>query len=173
MTQSLIFDPLIPWPVLWAAVGLAGLLLAFALWRGLGGWWLRGLAVSVVLIALANPALQEEDRAPLSDIVIAVVDESASQPDAVVPLPILRTGASLAGRQNRRMERTACILSSRRSRGERLMAGSMWRTVPQGVRRVVRSRHRLRTIEQDETMESTGPVACRSCRFSMGRSNQG
>ncbi|MEF3048586.1 hypothetical protein [Pseudotabrizicola sp. L79] len=79
MTQSLIFDPLIPWPVLWAALAVAVGLLSLALWRGLTGWWLRGLAVAVVLLALANPALQEEDRAAQTDIVIAVVDESASQ----------------------------------------------------------------------------------------------
>jgi hypothetical protein len=79
MTQSLIFDPLIPWPALWAALAFAAVLLALALWRGLAGWWLRGLAAAVVLAALANPALQQEDRKSQSDIVIAVVDQSASQ----------------------------------------------------------------------------------------------
>ena len=79
MTGSLIFDPLVPWPVLWALIAVAALLLIIALWRGLGGWWLRGLTATVLLTALANPALQEEDRAPLTDIVIAVVDDSASQ----------------------------------------------------------------------------------------------
>ncbi len=79
MTQSLIFDPLIAWPALWGAVAFAVVLLAVALWRGLAGWWLRGLAAAVILLALANPALQEENRSPQSDIVIAVVDGSASQ----------------------------------------------------------------------------------------------
>jgi hypothetical protein len=79
MTQSLIFDPLIPWPILWGAVAFALVLLGLALWRGLAGWWLRGLAAGVILLALANPALQKENRSPQSDIVIAVVDESASQ----------------------------------------------------------------------------------------------
>lgn len=79
MTQTLIFDPLVPWPVLWTAGLLALALVGLALLRGLSGWWLRAVALSVVLAALANPALQEEDRAPQTDIVIAVVDESASQ----------------------------------------------------------------------------------------------
>ena len=79
MTGSIVFDPLLSWPVLWALIGVAVLLLIAALWRGLAGWWLRGLTAAVLLTALANPALQEEDRAPLSDIVIAVVDDSASQ----------------------------------------------------------------------------------------------
>lgn len=79
MTQSLIFDPLVPWVVIASLAALAVVLLAVALWRGLSGWWLRGLALGVVLVALANPALQEEERSPLTDIVILVVDESASQ----------------------------------------------------------------------------------------------
>ncbi|WP_431298518.1 hypothetical protein [Tabrizicola sp. BL-A-41-H6] len=79
MTQTLIFDPLVPWVVIAALGGLAVVLLAVAVWRGLGGWWLRGLALGVLLVALANPALQEEERSPLNDIVILVVDESASQ----------------------------------------------------------------------------------------------
>ncbi|MCE6958857.1 hypothetical protein LAZ40_07325 [Cereibacter sphaeroides] len=79
MNGTVVFDPILPWPVIWALGGAALLLVALALWRGLSGWWLRALALGVLLAALANPALQEEDRAPLSDIVIAVVDESASQ----------------------------------------------------------------------------------------------
>ena len=79
MTGTLVFDPLLPWLVLYAATGLAVLGIMVALWRGLAGWWLRGLTAAVLLLAIANPSLQEEDRAPLSDIVLAVVDDSASQ----------------------------------------------------------------------------------------------
>ena len=79
MTGQIIFDPLIPWPLLAviAAVAMAGVLLAA--WRGLTGWALRGMAALVVLGALAGPSYQQEDRAPLSDIVLLVEDESASQ----------------------------------------------------------------------------------------------
>ncbi|EEE36607.1 hypothetical protein RKLH11_440 [Rhodobacteraceae bacterium KLH11] len=79
MTGTVIFDPLIPWPVLAvvAAIALAGIVLA--LWRGLMGWALRGLAAVVVLAALAGPVYQTEDRAPLTDIVLMLEDESASQ----------------------------------------------------------------------------------------------
>ncbi len=77
--MDVIFDPLVPlMPLAALAVVLAGLLV-FAIWRGLPGWWLRGLAGIVVLIALANPALQDEDREPLSDIVMMMIDRSASQ----------------------------------------------------------------------------------------------
>ena len=79
MTGTLLFDPLIPWPVLAgiALVALAGI--ALALWRGLSGWALRALAVFALLGALAGPVYQIEDRAPLSDIVLLIEDQSASQ----------------------------------------------------------------------------------------------
>jgi hypothetical protein len=76
---TLVFDPLLPWLLLYAVAAVAALSVAVALWRGLSGWWLRGLAAAVLLLALCNPSLQQEDRAPLSDIVLAIVDESASQ----------------------------------------------------------------------------------------------
>jgi hypothetical protein len=79
MTQSVIFAPLVGWPVLAALAALAVVFVGLALWRGLPGWWLRGLGLAALLAALANPALQEEERQNLSDIVILVVDESASQ----------------------------------------------------------------------------------------------
>lgn len=40
---------------------------------------MRGFAAAALLAALSGPALQREDRQPLSDIVILLVDDSASQ----------------------------------------------------------------------------------------------
>ena len=85
MTGTLVLDPLIPLVLLYGVAGLALLSLILAVWRRLGGWWLRGLASLALLAALANPAIQQEDRDPLSDIVIMVVDESASQRIGVRP----------------------------------------------------------------------------------------
>ena len=79
MTQTVIFDPLVPLAVLWALTALAAVLLGFGIWRRLAGWALRALAAGFLLVALAGPSLQEEDRKALSDIVILVVDQSASQ----------------------------------------------------------------------------------------------
>ena len=76
--DALDFSPLLPLPVI---AGLAALTLfatGVALWRGLTGWWLRGLAALVLLAALAGPSLRREDRAPVSNIAIVVVDDSAS-----------------------------------------------------------------------------------------------
>jgi hypothetical protein len=79
MTGTVLFDPLVPWLVLaiLAAVVLGGVILALV--RGLNGWALRGMAGLVVLAALTGPAFQQEDRAPLSDIVFLAEDQSASQ----------------------------------------------------------------------------------------------
>ncbi|WP_425044494.1 hypothetical protein [Primorskyibacter sp. S87] len=79
MTGTILFDPLVPWPI-WA--GLAVLSVAaivLAGWKGLSGWALRALAAIVVLGALTGPVYQIEDRSPLSDIVLLVEDRSASQ----------------------------------------------------------------------------------------------
>ncbi|HMO73043.1 MAG TPA: hypothetical protein PKC84_15630, partial [Paracoccaceae bacterium] len=93
MTGTLILAPLMPVTILAGIALLALALVGLALHKGLSGWWLRGLAAAAILGALANPSWQEEDRAPLSDIVIAVVDESASQRIAERPA---QTAAALA-----------------------------------------------------------------------------
>jgi hypothetical protein len=79
MSRTVIFDPLVPLPLIWALAAVAVVMLAFAIWRGLRGWPLRGLAMLALGLALVNPSLQEENRKPLSDIILAVVDDSASQ----------------------------------------------------------------------------------------------
>ena len=79
MTSSIVYDPLIPFALLLTVAVIAGLGVLIAALRGLNGWPLRALAALVVLGALLNPSYQQEDRAPLSDIVLIVEDESASQ----------------------------------------------------------------------------------------------
>ncbi|WP_019954497.1 membrane protein [Yoonia vestfoldensis] len=79
MTGTVIFDPLIPLIAVYGLAGLVVVAVTLAVWRRLPGWWLRGLAGVALLAAMANPSLQREDRAPLSDIIMVVVDESASQ----------------------------------------------------------------------------------------------
>ena len=79
MTQTIVFDPLVPLALLIAAAVVVFAGLALALWRGLAGAWLRGLGGVVVIAALAGPNLQREERGNLNDIVVIVSDESASQ----------------------------------------------------------------------------------------------
>ena len=79
MMQTILFDPLLAWPVIYVLGAALALITAIAIWRGLKGWPLRLLAGAVLVTALANPALQQEEREALSDIVLLVIDESASQ----------------------------------------------------------------------------------------------
>lgn len=79
MSGSVVFDPLLPWWLIAALAGMALAACALALHRGLSGWALRALGGLVVLGALAGPIYQQEDREALTDIVLLVEDESASQ----------------------------------------------------------------------------------------------
>jgi hypothetical protein len=79
MTSTIVFDPMIPLLLLGAVAVIALAAIVLAVLRGLQGWALRGLAMLVVLAALSGPSFQQEDRAPLSDIVIMLEDSSASQ----------------------------------------------------------------------------------------------
>ncbi|MCR9124884.1 MAG: hypothetical protein NXH82_02045 [Rhodobacteraceae bacterium] len=79
MNATILFDPLIPWPAIAAVAMLALAGVGLALWRGLSGWALRGLAAVVLIAALTGPVYQREDRAPLADIVVLLEDRSASQ----------------------------------------------------------------------------------------------
>ena len=76
---SVSFSPLIPAFALWA-VGAVALLLAVlaVLSRGPVAI-LRAIALALVLLALANPALVQEEREKVKDIVAVVIDRSTSQ----------------------------------------------------------------------------------------------
>ncbi|SMG06970.1 hypothetical protein [Paracoccus sp. J56] len=77
--NGLVFDPLLPWPVIGALAVLALLVALWSVWQGLRGWLWRGAAGLAVAAALAGPALESGIRNKLSDIVILLDDRSASQ----------------------------------------------------------------------------------------------
>ena len=52
---------------------------AALIWRGVRGAWLRALSMALLLLALCDPNLVQENRRPLKDIVAVVVDRSESQ----------------------------------------------------------------------------------------------
>ena len=75
---SIAFDPLLPWPVL-AVLGAIGLVLVLlGLRAGARGTIWRLGSIAVVLAALANPALIEEQRKPIADVALIVIDDSDS-----------------------------------------------------------------------------------------------
>ena len=76
------FAPFFSWPILAALGALALVLAVTALLRGVRGATLRTLALAALLMALANPTLNQEDREQLSTIVPIVVDRSQSQETA-------------------------------------------------------------------------------------------
>ena len=57
---------------------IALLILAFSVYRGAHGAWARLIAVTIVLLALANPLIVTETREGLSNIVALVIDRSQS-----------------------------------------------------------------------------------------------
>jgi hypothetical protein len=79
MSWSIEFIPFVPWTVLWIITAIGVLLLVLLFWRARRGAILRLLAFAMLLLALANPHLKQEDREPLNDIVTVVVDDSQSQ----------------------------------------------------------------------------------------------
>jgi hypothetical protein len=79
MSWSVEFLPFVPWPVL-GGLGAAGAVLLLALfWRSRRGALLRFLSFALLLLAIANPHLKQEDREPLNDVLAVVVDDSQSQ----------------------------------------------------------------------------------------------
>ncbi len=79
MSWSVEFIPLVPWPMLWAIAAVGALLLGLLFWRSRRGALLRLASFALLLLAIANPHLKQEDREPLNDVVAVVVDDSQSQ----------------------------------------------------------------------------------------------
>lgn len=79
MSWSIEFIPFVPWPVLWTIAAIGAVLLVALFWWARRGAVLRLIAFALLLLAVANPHLKQEDREPLNDVVAVVVDESQSQ----------------------------------------------------------------------------------------------
>jgi hypothetical protein len=73
------FAPLVPMPVLWAAIACAVAMAALLLSVRNRGAVLRAAALGLLVLALANPSFTREDREPLSSVAVVVVDKSPSQ----------------------------------------------------------------------------------------------
>ncbi|MGD1933719.1 MAG: hypothetical protein ACFB0Z_04280 [Candidatus Phaeomarinobacter sp.] len=72
------FSPLIPEWLLGVATVLVVALLVTGIWRrGSGVWW-RSAAYAALLIALFNPSALREEREPVTDVAVLVVDKSQS-----------------------------------------------------------------------------------------------
>jgi hypothetical protein len=76
---SIDFSPMVPIPLFLAGAVLAAVLVGLLLFRRSPGAPLRALALGLVVTALANPTLKEEERENLGNVAIVVLDESTSQ----------------------------------------------------------------------------------------------
>jgi len=79
MSWSVEFIPFVPWPVFWAVAAAGLVLLSLLFWRSRRGAVLRALSFLLLLLAIANSHLKQEDREPLNDVVAVVVDDTQSQ----------------------------------------------------------------------------------------------
>src|SRR5262245_41092287 len=104
MNWTIEFLPFLAVPWLIAASGVAAIIAVLLLWRGRRGALLRIASLALIILALANPNLKQEERESLSNIAVVVLDESASQRIAGRPerLQELRgqLASSLAGIPN-------------------------------------------------------------------------
>ena len=78
MIPTIVFAPHIPLPLLWGLVALAVLFVGYGFFARARGAWARGLAFLALILALANPLMVHENREPLSDVAVIVVDHSQS-----------------------------------------------------------------------------------------------
>jgi hypothetical protein len=76
---TLSFSPLVPEYALWALGIVAALLAALAIVSRGTVALIRAAALALVLLALANPSLVQEEREKVKDIVAVVIDRSTSQ----------------------------------------------------------------------------------------------
>ncbi len=79
MNFGIAFAPLVPAYVLWAAGIVALLVTALLLFIRSRGALVRGIALALLVLALANPSFTREDRDPIPSVVVVVIDKSPSQ----------------------------------------------------------------------------------------------
>src|SRR5215470_14339760 len=75
---SVAFDPLLPWWVLAVLAGVGLVLVLLGMGARARGTLLRLASLIVVLAALSNPMLVEEQRKPIADVALVVTDDSDS-----------------------------------------------------------------------------------------------
>ena len=78
-SYSLVFEPHLPAFLLAGLAALCLLSILFGLFRRAKGIVVRFVFFCLLLLALANPVLRREQREPLDDIALLMVDRSASQ----------------------------------------------------------------------------------------------
>jgi hypothetical protein len=94
---SLSFAPLLPWPLLAVLALAAAAICGLGLWRRARGILWRSAMLTLALLALANPVVIREQREPLDDIALLMVDRSPSQSVGERPAQLDQALARLRG----------------------------------------------------------------------------
>ncbi|MBT3767268.1 MAG: hypothetical protein HOB79_11280 [Rhodospirillaceae bacterium] len=79
ITGMISFSPMFPWPLLAGVAVIAAVLLIVGLVRGGSGIAFRAATLAVLILALMNPKIVNEDRKSQPDIALIVADQSGSQ----------------------------------------------------------------------------------------------
>src|SRR6266498_855998 len=79
MDFGIAFAPLVPLPVVWAALAAAVIAAGLLLFIRSRGALVRTAALGLLALALANPSFTREERQPLPSVAVVVVDKSPSQ----------------------------------------------------------------------------------------------
>lgn len=77
--MSIALSSTVPGWILLALLAISFVLIGYGLWRKARGIVFRAIPILALVIAIADPRLVSEERAPLNDIAVVVVDESSSQ----------------------------------------------------------------------------------------------
>src|SRR4051795_10983625 len=79
MNYGVAFTPLVPSLVLWIALGAIVVIAGMLLLGRARGAAVRVAALTLIVLALANPSFTREEREPLSSVAAVVIDKSPSQ----------------------------------------------------------------------------------------------
>ncbi|NBQ26959.1 MAG: hypothetical protein EBU18_03130, partial [Rhodobacteraceae bacterium] len=79
MMRDIVISPLIDLTWLYVLAGVAVIMSALALWRGLSGWAWRALGLMTLVVLLAQPSLRQRTTEPLQDVAVIIADRSTSQ----------------------------------------------------------------------------------------------
>src|SRR5499433_2972929 len=79
MNFGISFAPLVPETIVWIVLAIACVLAAMLVFAKARGLWMRIIAMTLFVLALANPSITREDRDPLTSVAAVVIDKSPSQ----------------------------------------------------------------------------------------------
>src|SRR5499427_8813785 len=79
MNFGISFAPLVPETIVWVALAIGCVLAAMLVFAKARGKWMRIIAMTLFVLALANPSITREDRDPLTSVAVVVIDKSPSQ----------------------------------------------------------------------------------------------